>query len=335
MNSSSSSKSPFTIQKDRSWAKASVGDVSRLLGLLEPIYPLSEELKTEAYSSMLACKLKKDAVLLNEGDRCDYVYFIISGALMAYSDHNGKRITSYISVEKEFVSSISGLHGLRPSKESIIAIEPTSLIVVHNEVLQQMFEKYFELNYIFRVFMEEYYRDAQDRAHIIRLGDVKERYLYLTQTKPGFIGRLPLEHIASFLDMKPNTLSRIIKQFEVRSTKDEQSERELNRLCAYMMEKEAYKSKTISLGSLATAIGTSPHKLSSLINNYYKLNFVDFVNSYRVDFIKEQMAVEGNLRNYTIEALAYNAGFASRSSFYKAFKKIVGLSPAVYLQVQE
>lgn len=335
MNLAASLKDSLATQENLSYQTALATDVSVLLALLEPIYPLSEELRAEAFKSMLSLKLEKNMVLLKEGDLCDYVYFIIEGALMAFSDHEGEKITTYISVEKDFVSSISGLHGIRPSKETIIAIEPTSVIAVHNKVLQQMFEKYFELNYIFRVFMEEYYRDAQDRAHIIRLGNVKERYLYFAKTKPGFIGRIPLDHIASFLNMKPNTLSRIIKQFKVRSNEDEQTEQELNALCIYMHEQQAYKSRTISLGSLAAAIGTSPHKLSSLLNNHYKLNFVDFINSYRVNFIKDQIAVEGNLQNYTIEALAYNAGFASRSSFYKAFKKFVGTSPALYAQAQE
>lgn len=311
---------------------AAVSDVTRVLAILNSIYPLSSALRAEAYSSMVAFELEKDDVLLEEGGICQYVYFITKGALRAYSNHKGKTITTYISIENEFVSSISGLHGVKPSKEGIVAVEPTSLIAIHSDILQAMFLKYFELNFIFRVFMEEYYRHAQERAYIIRLGDVKERYLYFVETKPGYVERLPLEHVASFLDMKPNTLLRIIKEFKMLSVKDQETELRGKLLHIYMHENEPYKDKMITLGTLAKALDTSAHKLSALLNNYYHLNFVDFINTYRINCIKEQMSVPGNLQNFTIEALAQNAGFSSRSSFYNAFKKAVGMSPVMYAQ---
>jgi AraC-like DNA-binding protein len=59
---------------------------------------------------------------------------------------------------------------------------------------------------------------------------------------------------------------------------------------------------------------------------------MDFVNTYRINHIKEQIAIPSVLHNYTIETVANNAGFSSRSAFYNAFKKNVGMSPVEYVR---
>jgi hypothetical protein len=55
-------------------------------------------------------------------------------------------------------------------------------------------------------------QDAQERTHIIRVGNAKERYLYFIEARHGFIDRLPIEHIASLLDMKPETIRIVIPE---------------------------------------------------------------------------------------------------------------------------
>ncbi|WP_315817925.1 Crp/Fnr family transcriptional regulator [Paraflavitalea speifideaquila] len=153
-------------------------NIEKVIGLLNAVYPVSEGLRNEVFTHVVPLNLKKGAILLNEGDTCQYMYFIIKGALRAQTTHKGKKITTYISVENQFVSSISGMHGQRPTKEGIIAAEPTSLIALPNKILLALFENYFDFNYIFRVLVEKYYQDAQERSHIIRVGNARERYQY-------------------------------------------------------------------------------------------------------------------------------------------------------------
>lgn len=307
-------------------------DIDKVIRLLESVYPICEALRDEIYANMVALKLKKGSMLIQEGDTCRYMYFILKGALMAHSTHKGKKITTYISVENEFVSSISGMHGMRPTKEGIVAVEPTSLIALSNQVLLGFFEKYFDFNYVFRVMVQQYYQDAQERSHIIRVGNAKERYHYFLQTKPGYIDRLPLEHIASLLNMKAPTLAKIRQQHALSLKKDEETEGLRRHLEEQLIQRQLYRSKDISLASLARAAGITAHKLSSLLNNNYQLSFGDFINSYRIKSIQEQMALPDTLQNFTIEALAYDAGFSSRSAFYSAFKKLTGVSPLEYAQ---
>ena len=97
-----------------------------------------------------------------------------------------------------------------------------------------------------------------------------------------------------------------------------------------MLQYKPYRTKDLKLSTLAAAINSTPHKLSSLLNNHYRLSFVDFINTYRINSIKEQMTLPVNMQSFTIEALAYEAGFSSRSAFYTAFKKLTGASPVEY-----
>jgi AraC-like DNA-binding protein/CRP-like cAMP-binding protein len=313
-----------------SYHKAHNHDIDYLIQLLHTIYPLSEGLRGEIGSNLVSLELEKEAVLIAEGDTCQYMYFIITGALMGFSTHKGKKIITYISVENEFVSSISGMHGMRPSREGIVAVEHTRLIALPNTILLGLFEKYFDFNYIFRVMVQKYYQDAQERSHIVRVGNAKERYLYFIQSAPGFIDRIPLENIASLLDMKPQTLARIRKQHAQSMKKDEETEKLCKQLEDYILQHKPYRKKDLKLSWLAQAIDITPHKLSFLLNNNYKLNFGDFINTYRINSIKEQMTLPQNLQHFTIESMAYEAGFSSRSAFYNAFKKLMGTSPVEF-----
>lgn len=309
-------------------------DSDLVIDLLSRVYPISDGLKKEAHANMVAFEYPKGHVLVDEYAICNYVYFIKKGALMGCTTHKKKHIVTYISVENEFVSSISGLYGNGASKEAIIAVEDVSLVAIPADVLQDFFKRYFELNFIFRVMLERYYMDAQERAHIVRVGSAKERYLYFTQTKPGYMERLPLEFVASLLDMKPLTLVKIQKQYALSFKKDKEMEQLCRQIERHMVEKQAFKDKNLSLKSLSDALGLSPHKLSAVLNNQYQQNFMDFVNTYRIADLKKQLAKPGFMQSYTIETLAHAAGFASRSAFYNSFRKLVGQSPSAYVKDQ-
>jgi AraC-like DNA-binding protein len=307
-------------------------DIGYLIGLLNQVYPISDALKAEFYRHVVAFQLPKDEILVKQGDTCRYMYFIKSGAIMAYSIHNLKKVTTYISVENEFVSSINGLHGAAPAMETMVAVEDTTLMAMHNDVMQSLFEVYFDFNYLFRVMVEKYYRDAQERSHIIRIGNASERYAYFIHTKPGYIERLPAACVASFLDIKPATLFRIKKQFEAAASPKAATAGLCRQIDAYMQQHTPYTDKHINLSSLAADLKLTAPTLSVLLNNHYHLSFNDFINTHRINRIKTQMASPGSLKNFTIEAMASEVGFASRSAFYNAFKKLAGTSPLQYAQ---
>jgi AraC-like DNA-binding protein len=305
-------------------------DIAHAIGLLSTQHSVCQELQEEFYQHVIAIRLEEGQHLLHQGARCHYMYLIRKGALMAYSMHKQKKITTYISVENEFVSSLSGLYGQEPSREAIVAVEPTLVLGVHTDILQGWYQRFFDLNFIIRQVYEIYYRDAQERSHVVRIGNAEERYLYFIKSKPGYIDRLPLDIVASFLDMKPETLSRIIKQKNSQMQLQE-AEGILEKLEQFLLETECFREKTLKMQDLATRLGIPTYKLSRALNTYHKKSFTEFLNHYRIAYLKTQLEKEEFRQNFTIEALALQAGFASRSGFYKAFKKIEAINPKEYL----
>ncbi|GAB3204316.1 CRP-like cAMP-binding protein [Pontibacter aydingkolensis] len=280
-------------------------DIAYIIGLLATQHPVSEELQNEFYKHAIAIQLEEGEHLLYHGQLCQYMYFIREGALMAYSLHNHKKITTYISVENEFVSSLSGLYGEEPSREAIIAVEPTLVLGVHTDVLQEWYQRFFDLNFIIRKVYENYYRDAQERSHIVRVGNAQERYLYFVQSKPGYIDRLPLESVASFLDMKPETLSRIRKQDQF-YLQGQEAEDLLEQVEQYMYETKCFKEKALKVQDLAARLDIPAYKLSMVINTYLKKSFKDFIigTAYAIQFL---FFVRARFSGATLPSLFCNA----------------------------
>ncbi len=312
------------------YEKACKEDVAYILGMLGTIYPISSELQHEFYEKAVQLQIRKGEVLLEEGGYCQYMYFIRRGAMMGQTVHQKKEIVTYISIENEFVSSISGLHGLTPSKEAIIAVEDSELIAMHNDDLQELFRIHFDMNFLFRVMVEKYYMDAQERTHIVRVGNARERYHYFVTTKPGYIERLPLQLVASMLDMKLPTLLKVQKQYQLSLKRDRETDTWCARIENYLIASEMFKWHDLNLKKMAEDLSIAPHKLSSMINTVYRSTFKDFVNHHRIQDVLKHMGNEQLLRSYTIEALAKGAGFSSRSAFYDAFKKKMGMTPVQY-----
>lgn len=306
-------------------------DIDYLIQLLSTVRPVSNALKQAIHQHVVMLHVPKHSILVKQGDICNYMYFIQKGAVMAYSIHNRKKITTYISIENEFVSSITGLHGAAPAMETMEAVEDTTLLAMHNEVMQQLFEAHFDFNYIFRVMVEKYYRDAQERSHIIRIGNARERYAYFFENKPGYLERLPVESVASFLDIKPATLLRIKKQFDTEAPNRDTGQ-QCRRINEQIWQHALYADKNISITSLAKVLNIPASSLSKLINDHYHQHFADYINTHRINRILEQIALAGSLKNYTIEAMASEVGFASRSAFYYAFRKVTGTTPLQYVQ---
>ncbi|MBD3166115.1 helix-turn-helix domain-containing protein [bacterium] len=87
----------------------------------------------------------------------------------------------------------------------------------------------------------------------------------------------------------------------------------------------------LTLKQLADRLDVSPHNLSEVINTRMGQNFFDFVNGYRVGQVKRDL-VDPEKQNLKMLAIAFDAGFRSKSSFNQTFKKHVGVPPSEYRQ---
>jgi len=107
--------------------------------------------------------------------------------------------------------------------------------------------------------------------------------------------------------------------------------KEIAQLEAYFANSKAYLQPNLSISEVAVATQIPNRELSFLINSYHKKRFSDYLNDMRLSHFLAQVDA-ATLDQFTIEAIALAAGFSSKSSFYRAFKKKYGSSPSAYLQ---
>lgn len=100
-------------------------------------------------------------------------------------------------------------------------------------------------------------------------------------------------------------------------------------LITYMKEKKPFCDSNLKLTDLAFSIGITSHNLSEILNTHLNQTFYDFVNSYRVNEVKELIEFDSK-KNLSLISIAFEAGFSSKSSFNTTFKKFEGVTPSEY-----
>jgi AraC-like DNA-binding protein len=100
---------------------------------------------------------------------------------------------------------------------------------------------------------------------------------------------------------------------------------------AAVVSDKHYQNPDLTLTDLAKSIGTNPSLLSKVINQSFSMNFNDFVNYYRIEEVKSKLTDKNN-SHLTIMSMAYDAGFNSKATFNRAFKKFTGQNPKDFSQ---
>ena len=99
-------------------------------------------------------------------------------------------------------------------------------------------------------------------------------------------------------------------------------------LINYFRDKQPYLNAELNMSTLAASLNVRKHHLTEVLNTEIGKNFFRFVNEYRVEAVKQQLANSKNI--YSIEAIGYECGFSSKSSFFTVFKEITGKTPSQY-----
>jgi len=99
----------------------------------------------------------------------------------------------------------------------------------------------------------------------------------------------------------------------------------------YLEKERPYLMQGFSLQDLSFQTGINVPTLSALINKEYGMNFNDYINQFRVRYFKDLIR-DSQYHQWTLEAIAYKAGFNSRTTFIRAFTKFAECSPSVYLK---
>ena len=101
----------------------------------------------------------------------------------------------------------------------------------------------------------------------------------------------------------------------------------IDKLKTLISEEELFKDADLKIAEVAGRLKIMPHKASQLINDNMGKSFAVFINEHRIEESKRLIRTNQNI---TLEAIGYDCGFNSKSTFYTAFKKVTGTTPAKY-----
>ncbi|EJX08918.1 cyclic nucleotide-binding domain protein [gut metagenome] len=154
-------------------------------------------------------EVSKGEIILQEGQIDHYIFVVGKGMLRQFYYKNGKDVTEHFSYESCIVMCIESLLKQEPSRIIIEALEEGVVYLIPFNKLLQLTETSWEINLFYRKILEYSLIVSQIKADSWRFETAHERYKRLMQTHPEIIKRAPLSHIASYLLMTPETLSRV------------------------------------------------------------------------------------------------------------------------------
>lgn len=164
----------------------------------------------EVLSSILVpMKFQKGDTILKEGIVCNALYFVEKGMVRQFYYKNKKDVTEHFSFEGRIVFCIESFLKQEPSRLIVEALENTTLYAIPHDALLGLMVRNQEMEMLYRKILEHVAISSQEHADSQRFENAAERYERLLKEKPEIILRAPMVHIASFLQMTPETLSRV------------------------------------------------------------------------------------------------------------------------------
>ena len=167
-----------------------------------------EELDT-LESILVPMKFAKGEMILKEGEVCENIYYIEHGLVRQFYFKNGKQITEHLGEDRTVFMCIESLFREEATKLQVEAIEPTTVYALPKLRLEQVALHNVNIQILYRKILEESVIISQVHADLVRFETAQDRYKKMCKLSPQVILRAPLVYIASYLQMTPETLSRV------------------------------------------------------------------------------------------------------------------------------
>ena len=160
-------------------------------------------------SILVPMKFKKGEKILNQGDVSQYIYYLHSGLVRQYYHKNGKDMTSFLGVDGVIFMSIESLFKEMPSAETIEALEPCYVYALPKRRLENVALHNQNIQILYRKMLEDSLIADRKYADLVRFESAQDRYRRICKEMSQVVLRAPLVYIASYLQMTPETLSRV------------------------------------------------------------------------------------------------------------------------------
>lgn len=160
-------------------------------------------------SLLVPIKYGKGEIILQEGEVCRNISYIERGLIRQFYFKNGKEMTEHLGVERTIFMCIESLFKEEPTRLQVEALEPTLVYALPKARLEAAAMRNVNIQMLYRKILEESLIQSQIHADLVRFESAPNRYKRLCELNPQVVLRAPLTYIANYLQMTPETLSRI------------------------------------------------------------------------------------------------------------------------------
>ncbi|MCG8331217.1 MAG: Crp/Fnr family transcriptional regulator [Chitinophagales bacterium] len=185
-------------------------NIEKILNEIGEIYsPLSSECQQELIANFNALTIRKGEVVVREGQFSDKAYLIVQGCARAYYLKDGKDISDWFAFENEFMASIVSFFSEKPSPHYIEFVEDSVVLEFSKDTIDHLSNKYHDFERLISKVVTVTMLGLRERLSSILFNKAEDRYKQLIGIRPDITNRMPLTHIASYLGITLETLSRI------------------------------------------------------------------------------------------------------------------------------
>lgn len=160
-------------------------------------------------SLLVPIKYGKGEKILQEGEICRNISYIERGLIRQFYFKNGKEVTEHLGVDHSIFMCIESLFKEEPTRLQVEALEPTLVYALPKARLEAAAMRNVNIQMLYRKILEESLIQPQIHADLVRFESAPNRYKRLCDLNPQVVLRAPLTYIANYLQMTPETLSRI------------------------------------------------------------------------------------------------------------------------------
>lgn len=174
--------------------------------------PLSEEEIIAIAETMSIRHYKKGTVLLKEGQTSTEVYFVLEGCVRQFYLVDGDEKTNNFFTAEQWVISMNSFNQNAPSNHFLDCCMYSALVVGNSEKADSLYKRFPKFEIISRKVMEKVFAEQQEIMSSYTTDTPEQRYLKLLQSRPDLFQKIPQYQIASYVGVKPESLSRIRKR---------------------------------------------------------------------------------------------------------------------------